>query len=264
MTVLLDVAHPLVHRIGIGSGRHLHHLVPWSLVETFDERGLRLNVPRAAMDEYVVDRDPPLEDSELLLCRDVLDTEVIDLAGRRLSRVSDVFVVHRPDGRLEIAAVDVGVGSLLRRMGLGPAGSLVRPVAVDWDDLHLTSGRGHIVQLSTSTTGMHRLDDRGLAELLARLSTGKATDVIRTVGPARTAGALHASHPVLRRRLLHSLTADEAQHVIDSASPSAAEHLAETRRPDNAPRRRWLRTAGWRVHRPPGPGTAPPDRGSRR
>lgn len=264
MTVRLDVSHPLIHRLGIGSGRHLRHLVPWTLVMAFDEREVRLNVPGPALDEYTVDdRDPALEDGELLLCRDVLDTEVVDLAGRRLSRVSDVFVVHRPDSRLEVAAVDVGVGSLLRRMGLGPVGSFLEPVAVDWDDLHLTSGRGHVVQLATATTGMHRLDDRGLAELLARLSTGKATDVIRTLGPARSARALHESHPVLRRRLLHSLTADEAQEVIDAAPPSAAGHLAETRHPSNAPRRRLLRTAGWRVHRPPGHPPVSPERGSR-
>lgn len=250
MTVRLDEGHPVVHRVGIGAGRHLRYLVPWSVVDTLDEQTLTLNVDLAAVSGYAVGADPALEEHELLLCRDVLDTQVVDLAGQRLSRVSDVVVATRQGGGIEIVAVDVGIGSLLRRMGLGRIGSRLEPVLVDWEDLHLTSSRGHVVQLATSTTGVHRLDSIELAELLARLSTEKATDVIRTVGPARSARALHASHPVLRRRLLHSLAPGEAQHVIDAAVPPTGDTLAEERRSPAAPRRR-LRTAGWRVHRPP-------------
>lgn len=250
LTVRLDEAHPVVHRAGVGSGRHLAYLVPWSAVDRIDAQTLTLAVDRGGLSRYRVGPDPELEEHELLLCRDVLDTQVVDLVGSRLSRVSDVVVASRPEGEIEIVAVDVGFGSLLRRMGLGRVATHLDPVLVDWEDLHLTSSRGHVVQLATSTTGMHRLDSEGLAELLARLSTAKATDVIRTVGPARSARALHASHPVLRHRLLHSLEPGEAQHVIDAAAPATGESLAKVRGSPAAPRRR-LRTAGWRAHRPP-------------
>lgn len=251
LSVLLGAPHPVVRRVAVGSGRHLRHLVPWSVVRDLDEQALSLGVDSSALSQYAIQGDPVLEDNELLLCRDVLDTQVVDLPGRRLARVSDVLLVHRSDGQIEVAAVDVGMGSLLRRMGLGRLGALLSPAAVDWEDLHLTSGRGHVVQLGTSTAGMHRLDATGLADLLARLSTDRATDVMRAVGPVRSAGALHESHPVARRRLLHSLRHDEAQRVIDSAPRGVARLLAELRRSPPASRRR-LRTAGWRLHRPPG------------
>ncbi len=251
LTVRLTTAHPVVHRVALGSGRRIRHLVPWSVVAGLDPQRLALTVGSEALDGYRVEGDPPLEDRELLLCRDVLDTQVVDLAGQRMSRVSDVLVVHRPDGTLEIAAVDVGLGSLLRRMGLGRIGARLAPVAVDWEDLHLTSSRGHVVQLSTDTTGFRKLDAQGLAELLARLSTGKATDVIRTVGPARSAEALRASHPVHGRRLLRSLGRAGAQEVVDAAPTSDAGDLAALRPPDDVPRRRLLRSSGWRRHRPP-------------
>ncbi len=263
LTVRLDAAHPVVQRVGVGAGRRIHYLVPWSLVRSFDAHALTLAADHAAMSLYATADEPVLEERELLLCRDVLDTQVVDLAGRRLSRVSDVVVAHPPGGEIEIVAVDVGLGSLLRRMGLGRVGDLLPPVVVDWEDLHLTSSRGHVVQLATSTTGLHRLDPVGLAELLARLSTEKATDVMRTVGPARSAAALHASHPVLRRRLLHSLEPDEARHVIEAAPPAAGESLAAAHRGPAAPRRK-LRTAGWRLHRPPRLSAHGPGGGNRR
>jgi hypothetical protein len=253
LTVLLTTEHHVVHLVAIGSGRRIRYLVPWSVAKELNERQLMLTADRAAMPQYSVDRGLPLEDKELFLCRDVLDTQVVDLADQRLARVSDVLLARLPDDEVEIAAVDVGLGSLLRRMGLGHLGASLPPVAVDWQDLHLTSSRGHVVQLSTSTTGMHRLDARGLAELLARLSTNKATDVIRTVGPERSAEALNVSHPILRRQLVQSLGPDEAREVIDAASPATARHLAELRRIGVPPGRRLRRTAGWRIHRPPSP-----------
>jgi hypothetical protein len=153
-----------------------------------------------------------------------------------------------------VAAVDVGVGSLLRRMGLRWLGDRIAAVVLDWADLHLTSRRGHAVQLATATTAMHRLDASGLAELLARLSTDKAVDVVRTVHPARSAAALHASHPELRHRLLHVLAPHEVRRLAEAAPPALGRHLMELHaRPAAA--RRQLRTSGWRIRRPP---KAPP------
>jgi sporulation protein YlmC with PRC-barrel domain len=251
VTVRLDVTHPAIHRIAIGRGRRMRLLAPWSLVERLEGDQVVLAVDRDAMERYAVDRAPALEPHELLLCRDVIDSQVVDVAGRRLSRVSDVVMIQNDlQGRdLEVVAVDIGVGSVLRRVGLRRMGERIAPVIVDWDDLHLVSERGHTAQLSTSTSPIDRRNPQELAELLARLSTRKATDVIRQVGPDRSAAALHASHPEHRGRLLRGLEPSEAQDVIAAASPAKARDLAEAHREPR--RRRFLRTAGWRVHHPP-------------
>jgi hypothetical protein len=254
VTVRLHVSHPPIHRIAIGQGRRIRVLAPWSLVDRLEADQVVVAADRDSMARYTVDQAPTLGPEELLLCRDVIDTQVVDLAGRRLSRVSDVVMVQDDlHGRdLEVAAVDIGVGSLLRRIGLRRVGRHIAPVIVDWDDLHLVSERGHTAQLSTSTPSIDRRNPQELAELLARLSTRKATDVIRQVGPERSAAALHASHPEHRGRLLRGLPPEEAQEVIDAAAPAKARDLAESHR--GARRRRSLRTAGWRVHHPPGSG----------
>jgi sporulation protein YlmC with PRC-barrel domain len=253
LTVLLGRPHPYVHRVLVGSRRE-SSLVPWSAVRRWDARELLLRDLWEVTPHVDVAGEPPLEDAELLLGRDVLDTQVVDLTGHRLSRVSDVVLVALPDDRLELAAADVSVGGILRRVGLRRLGELLRSAAVDWEDLHLTSSRGHLVQLSTSTAGMHRLGSSELAELLARLSLEKATDVMRAVGPERSAAALHRSHPAVGRRLLRSLRPDEARSVVKAAPPAASAHLVALHRQiGRRPRRRLLRTAGWRSHRPPEP-----------
>lgn len=259
MTVLYDVGHPAVHRLAVGHGRRIHYLLPWQLVRTADDQGLRSAVDRVEFTAYASRSDPELEDRELLLARDVLDTQVVDLVGRRLSRVSDVILVALPNNKLEVAAVDVGAGSLLRRMGFRRLGDRLTPKAVDWGDLHLTSARAHTVQLTTAA--VHRLDASGLAELLARLSTDKALDVVRTAPAARSAAALHASHPELRHRLLHVLTPQEVRRLVEAAPPAFTRLLHEFHTSPAAVRRQ-LRTSGWRIRRPPTP--PPADLGSQR
>ena len=255
MTVLYDIPHPNVHRLGVGRGRRIRYLLPWRLVQTYSDEELSLPVDRMRLSAYATAPDPNLEDRELLLAWDVLDTQVVDLVGRRLSRVSDVFLVPGSYGELEVAAVDVGAGSLLRRMGFRRLGDRFRPVAVDWAALHLTSRRGHLVQLATADTALHRLDASELAELLPRLSADRAVDVVRSTHPAHSAAALHASHPETRRRLLHLLTPQELQRLVDAASPTLARLLTELHATPT-PSRRYLRTSGWRVRRP---SKAPPE-----
>jgi hypothetical protein len=254
MTVLYDIDHPTVHRLAAGRARRIHYLLPWSLVRTHDDEQVVLGVDRMGLSTYASPPDPTLEDRELLLARDVLDTQIVDLAGRRLSRVADVIMVAGSDRRPEVAAVDVGAGSLLRRMGLRRLGDRLDPVVVDWAELHLTSPRGHVIQLATAAAALHRLNASDLAHLLARLSPDKAVDVIRTTQPAHAAAALHASHPELRHRLLHILRPHELQRLIDAAPPTLARRLAELRA-SPVPVRRQLRTSGWRIRRPP---EAPP------
>lgn len=251
LTVLLDRPHPEAHRAVVGS-RQDRHLVPWTAVRRWDAAGLLLAGPWEDIPRVAVSDEPPLEPAELLLARDVLDTQVVDLTGHRLSRVADVVLVALLDDRLQVAAADVSLGGMLRRMGLPRLADRLPPAAVDWQDLHLTSSRGHVVQLSTSTAGIHRLDSGELAELLARLSLEKATDVLRTVGPERSARALHRSHPAVSRRLLHSLGPEEARKVVQAAPAAASSHLKALRQAMPARRpRRFRRTAGWRLHRPP-------------
>lgn len=249
LTVRLGPARPQVDHLLVRSGRSTGCLVGWN------------DVARSTPTEVVLRADahllrvhparPPLETDELLLARDVMDTQVVDLHGQRLSRVSEVLL--SPAGPTpEVVAVDLGTAALLRRIGLGRLMLRFPPVAVAWTDLHLTSRRGHLVQLSTDAASFRRLDARGLAELLARLSTRKAADVLHAVAPARAAAALRRSHPHTGRRLVRALGTDERQRLMREAAATDAATIEELGRPTSAiQRRRFLRTAGWRLRRPP-------------
>ena len=51
-----------------------------------------------------------LASDEILLKRDVLDTQIVDVVGQRLARVADVLLARTAGGRLEALGVEVGFG----------------------------------------------------------------------------------------------------------------------------------------------------------
>jgi sporulation protein YlmC with PRC-barrel domain len=250
LSVRLGVPRPSVVRALVRRPRGEAHLLPAPavrLVATHAEVSPGTDLAGLEVDA----RHLPLADDELLLARDVLDTQVVDLRGRHLSRVSDVRLRQVGDG-LEVLAVDLGVPGLLRRLGLRVPGGRLE---LEWHHLHLTSPRGHVVQLNTDTAAFRRLDPSGLAELLSRLSTSRAVDVVRALEPARAAAALHHSHPRTGRRIVQGLSTAERS---DLAAGASGDHARTIRRlgqhvsPLQA--RRYRRTEGWRVHRPPATG----------
>jgi sporulation protein YlmC with PRC-barrel domain len=257
VSATLSAETPALNRLAIGAGRRPRHVVPWSMVASRDDLGIRLTADMNDLERHEVASgtglgDIVLEPEEVLLGRDVLDSQVVDLSGRRLSRVSDVLLAD-DGGTLAVVAVDLGLGALLRRLGFARLGDRMEPVLVAWHDLHLASARGHSVQLATSTDGMRHLDPLALAEVLARLGTEPAAEVLRSVGPERSAIALDASHDVHRRRLLQALSPEEAHLVIDAAPADLSRSLEAARDEPAVHGRRFRRTAGWRVHRPQTP-----------
>ncbi|GAA2161617.1 hypothetical protein [Pedococcus bigeumensis] len=254
--------HPSVSGVVVGTGRASTRRVAWSAVSGVSGDGpVRLREETAPTAPPSAVRDLPLEVDELLLARDVLDTQVVDLQDYRLSRVSDLYLAYQPDGALEVAAAEVGLAAVLRRMGLRRLAAPLAPVVVDWTDLHLTSRRGHQLQLGSGSSAFHRLDSRGLAELLTRLTTEHATELIRALPPGHAAAAIHGTHPATGRRLLLALPPDDASRLVAAAHPTHAARLAALQAPPAAPPvRRLLRTAGWRRYRPAQGPSGRPDR----
>jgi hypothetical protein len=210
VTARVDGSIPRVERILL-HGKH-DLLVPWVAVVSINHNGIRLSSDGT---DFTITRivDALVAD-EILLGRDVLDTQVVDVAGQRLARVADVVLAHRAGGVVEVVGVEVGFAGVLRRLGLGPLARRMQRNNVAWSDLHLTSERGHAVQLAMPRSAVHLLDARGLATLIARLDTESATEVLAAKGPKVAADVIRASHPAVSERMLRAMDDSEAAEII--------------------------------------------------
>jgi sporulation protein YlmC with PRC-barrel domain len=185
----------LVHRMVVRMPDGRRAVLPWDAAQQFHVG----QVVIAAAPTSAAERQPTLEHDEILLKRDVLDTQVVDVAGQRLARVADVLLARTPAGGLEAVGVEVGFAGVLRRLRLG--GGAIGEDIVAWSDLHLTSDRGHQVQLATPRAAVHRLGARGLAALVSRVDVDAANEILASRDPEVAAEAVRAMHPEVAERI---------------------------------------------------------------
>jgi sporulation protein YlmC with PRC-barrel domain len=254
-----------VDAVIVTSGRW-HRRISWVDVATCGDGddvrlrdGLgRLDGPSATPDATRVD-DGDAAAAEILLRRDVLDAQIVDVAGRRLARCSDVVLVPLDDGSLVAAGVDVGAGRLLQRLGLGVIGRHLGEEVVPWSDVHLVSRLGHRAQISPRHGHLERLSSEQLAHLLAALPAGHARDVVQSLPADRAARAIARSDDEVSGRILSFLAPEHAQGVLDEMPSEHAKRLRHRMRRART-RRRYRRTRGWRRSGVP-PTTGDPGRG---
>jgi sporulation protein YlmC with PRC-barrel domain len=151
-----------VVRLRIRLGRRRLVDVPWEDVASFDAAGIRLR--RLARPETAA-----LGEHELLLERHVLDAQIVDLAGKCLTRVGDVELALR-NGSLAVTGVEVGAEPLLRRLGLSFLARHAGASSITWADLHLGSYRGRRIQIASGKPETTLAPRASHAELLARLA----------------------------------------------------------------------------------------------
>lgn len=211
LTVEVGEVHPAVRRIAIGRHRRIRAVVEWDSVVSFEHDDIQLSISRAEVAARSFDGRLP--ERELFLARDVLDTQIVDVVGKRLARVSDVLLA-RSESVVRVAAVEVGASGVWRRLGMDRFAERTPERAVDWADLHLTSARGHALQLATTDAALHRLAAPELASVVAHLPTAKAVEVLAALSPAAAAAALSASHPRVGARLLHGVPSTTASTVV--------------------------------------------------
>ena len=220
-----DSGPHLVDRVVVKRGRGALLLLPWETVANVGRDQLVLGVDAAGTERYVVDDlAEALADQEILLVRDVLDTQIVDVVGQRLARVADVVLTQTADGHLELIGVEVGFGGVLRRLHL-PRAAVRR-------------GRGGVVgSASDLRTGpcrptrhpraaVHHLDARGLAELVSRVDTESATEILATRNPEVAAEVVRVAHPTVGERVLRAMPAALATRIV-AAMP--AEHAGRWR-----------------------------------
>ena len=205
VAVSLAETYPAATHILVRTAPRSTVAIPWSQVRTVGETCVELRVAGVRLP------GEPLPDDTLLLGRDVLDTQVFDLAGKRLARVGDVRL-EEDQGTLRAVGVEVGSGAVMRRLGLARLARRRHEDPIAWTDLHLASARGHTLALATQTA--RRLTSADLAELLGHLPTGRGAALLEGLPPRVAADALSHSRPHMGARLVRAIAPHRAASIL--------------------------------------------------
>jgi flagellar motility protein MotE (MotC chaperone) len=198
------------------------------------QRRMQLNVPASALEDYTP------RGEHLLVAKDLLDQQIIDLNGRKLVRVNDVLFEERPvNGRSEyaLAEVDVGLNGAIRRLFLGllplsllrGVGEFIRRRTIPWDYVDLIEvDPQRRVKLKITHDKLTQLHPADLADIVEELAPAEREAIFETLDDTSAAEALTEVEPKVQVSIIEALDKEKAADILEEMAPDeAADLLAE-------------------------------------
>ena len=184
-----------------------------------------LGLHGATMTSAVLDLTPFIRrEGEVLLGKDVLDNQLIDVDGKRVVRVNDVQLIETGD-IWRVTGADVSLQGFVRRlMPKGFYGS-ARPVEViDWADVgYLATDTTTVtVQLKSSKDKLSRLHPVEIAQLAESLSPIHRTEVVESLDDEIAADTLEEMSTEAQARILEDMDQERAADLLEEMSPDDA------------------------------------------
>ena len=181
-------------------------------------------------------------DAALLLERDLLDQQIIDVDGRKVVRVNDVNLAWElaADGShaagLRIDEVEVGLRGAARRLLHGlPVGAVMGISdklignTIPWSCVDLIErDPGRRVRLKIGQERLSKLHPSDIAEILEDLAPAEREAVFISLDEETAAETLEEIEPRLQKELLEGMGSERAADILEEMDPgAAADVLAE-------------------------------------
>jgi CBS domain-containing protein len=176
-------------------------------------------------------------DGVLLLKRDLLDQQIIDVHGRKVVRVNDVELESTPiNGHvlLNVVAVDVGARGAIRRLSKGVVPSFtlrlllekIPPRVIPWQFVDLLeTDPARRVKLKIAYEGLAKLHPADIADIVEDLPAAEREAVFETIDEGVAAETLEELDPDVKVSIVESLDKNRAADIVEEMDPDAAADL---------------------------------------
>lgn len=185
-------------------------------IASLSESGVRLNVDFLDLRPFV------RRQGEVLLAKDVLDKQLIDIDGKRVVRVNDVQIIEAGN-QWRVTGADVSLQGFLRRlMPKGFYGNRLVEV-IDWSDVgYLATETATAVQLKSSKDKLSRLHPVEIAQLAESLSPVHRTEIVESLDNEIAADILEEMSTENQARILEEMDEERAADILEEMSPDDA------------------------------------------
>jgi len=184
------------------------------------------------------ERSEPIDipHASVLLERDLLDQQIIDVHGHKVVRVNDVDLVweiHDEVHRLRIAEVEVGMRGAVRRLLRGLPLNAVdamahrfQPRVIPWEFVDLIDrDPARRVRLKIEGDRLSTMHPSDIADILEELAPAEREAVFGSLNEEIAAEALEEVDPKLQRSLLEGMESSRVADIVEEMDPGAAADL---------------------------------------
>jgi magnesium transporter len=161
-------------------------------------------------------------ENEVLLARDVLDKQLIDVDGKRVVRVNDVQIIKVAE-EWRVTGADVSLQGLWRRLApSGFMGTRTTVEVIDWSDVGYLATDAATVQLKSSSGKLARLHPVEIARLAEALSYHHGSEVVESLDDETAAETLEEMPAERQARILGDMDEERAADILEWMSPDEA------------------------------------------
>ncbi|HXB62631.1 MAG TPA: CBS domain-containing protein [Acidobacteriaceae bacterium] len=186
-------------------------------------------------------------DHLLLLERDLLDQQIIDVHGRKVVRVNDIELQWEQNGalmhgeaadpnaehKLRIADVEIGTRGAVRRLFKGLPQSTLNAVAgrfaadsIPWEFVDLIeSNPARRVKLKIEGERLAKMHPSDIADILEELAPAERAALFTSLDDETAAETLEEVEPKLQKSLVESLEPSDIADILEEMDPAAAADL---------------------------------------
>ena len=213
--VRLGEDHPPVTGLVARQGRR-DFFLPRANIVDLNDTGARLNSDKFDLTPF------QRREGEVLLARDVLDKQLIDVDGKRVVRVNDVQLITA-GGEWRVTGADVSLQGLWRRLAPSPLTGTGRPVEViDWADVGYLATDAATVRLKSSADKLARLHPVEIARLAQTLSYHQSAQVVEALDDETAAETLEEMPEAEQARIINDMDEERAADILEWMSPDEA------------------------------------------
>jgi len=215
---LLDDDHPPVTSVYISIEDKVLR-IPWDQVISLDTNARALKLRDLSSGS---DRNRP---DAVLLKRDILDSLILDLLGRRTTRVCDLMLEER-GGKLRLIGADAGFSAMMRRVFRGHWTKADPKEIFDWKYVEFLRGDPQAVANGAGyRLRINRLPAGEIARLADYVPYLHAAELLRLLPDDKAADVLEATTVERQLQVIDEFDDEEAVALLSRMSPDRATDL---------------------------------------
>jgi magnesium transporter len=199
------------------------YVLAWDAINLFNRRVISVN---ALLKDITATAPSP---TDILICRDLLDKQIVDINGAKLVRVNDLELSN-VNGRLSLVAADIGLRGILRRLSLEKQGEkflgLFRRYLphklIAWNYVQTIEPKLTRLTLTVSRQKVAGLHPADLAEIISEVSQKERTAIFGSLDVDTAAEALHELEPQVQADIIDDMSKERASDILERMPPDEA------------------------------------------
>jgi len=203
--------------------RKVTRYLPWEELSIFNRRIISSRKREEEIPESVPSGD------HLLIGRDILDKQIVDINGAKVVRVNDVRLTEE-GGMALVSDVDVGMRGILRRLGVERRGDAffrairhpLRPQLISWAFIQPLEPKLDRLTLSVSREAVSDLHPADIAQIMSDLAPEERQEFFEKLDPETAAEALHELTPEVQADIITEMDKEQAADIIEQMPPDEA------------------------------------------